>query len=68
MPKSYCNRIGLNIKKYRQRKSWTQEKLAEEASLHVSYIGQIERGLRLPSLNALLKISEALKIDVRKLF
>ena len=49
MPKNIidnrCKVIGRNIRKYREKKGWTQEDLAEKVDIHVSYVGQIERGL-----------------------
>ncbi len=60
--------IGRNIKRIREKKGWTQEELAEKADVHVSYIGQIERGLRYPSLKVLFKISDVFSINVRQLF
>ena len=43
------------------------EKLAEKADLNPVYIGQIERGLKVPAIDALLKISRALKVNLRDL-
>lgn len=63
-----CKTIGENIRKHRESKSWTQEYLAEKADIHVSYIGQIERGLRYPSLKVLFKIADALSINTVGLF
>jgi transcriptional regulator with XRE-family HTH domain len=60
--------IGRNLKRFREQKSWTQESLAEKADIHVSYIGQIERGLRYPSLKVLFKIADALSIKIHKFF
>jgi transcriptional regulator with XRE-family HTH domain len=37
-------RVGINIRKYREKKGWNQEQLAFEADLHRAYIGKIERG------------------------
>ena len=72
MPKNQedhcCIQLGKNIKKLRERKSWTQEELAEKANLHISYIGQIERGLRYPSLKVLFKIADALEVKISELF
>lgn len=59
-----CKIIGENIRKHRENKGWTQENLAERADIHVSYIGQIERGLRYPSLKVLFKIADALTINL----
>ena len=59
--------IGERISKGRKHLSLTQEQLAERADLNLSYIGQIERALRTPSLKSLLKISRALNIPLAQL-
>ncbi len=63
-----CIQLGQNIKKLREENAWTQEELAERAELHISYIGQIERGLRYPSLKVLFKIADALEVKISDLF
>lgn len=63
-----CKAIGQKIKEQREKKGWTQEQLSEKADIHVSYVGQIERGLRHPSLKVLFKIADALSIKVEELF
>ncbi|MFA5015525.1 MAG: helix-turn-helix transcriptional regulator [Actinomycetota bacterium] len=60
-------RVGLNIRKYREKKGWSQEQLAFEADLHRAYIGQIERGEKNIGLINLHKIAEALRIQIQKL-
>jgi len=60
--------LGRNIKKLREMKSWTQESLSEKADLHISYIGQIERGLRYPSLKVLFKIADVFEVKITDLF
>jgi len=60
-------RVGLNIRKYREKKGWSQEQLAFEADLHRAYIGQIERGEKNIGLVNLEKIAKALNIEVSKL-
>lgn len=57
-----CVALGLAVKKLREQQKMTQEKLAERADIHTSYVGQIERGLRYPSLKALFKIADALSV------
>lgn len=54
--------FGKHLRKLREKKGWTQEHLADEAGMHFTYIGQIERGLRNPSLVNLKKIASALKV------
>ena len=63
-----CIQLGQNIKRLREKMGWTQEELAEKADLHISYIGQIERGLRYPSLKVLFKIADALEGRVVDIF
>lgn len=60
-------KVGLNIRKYRERKSWSQEQLALEAELHRAYIGQIERGEKNVGLINLEKIAKALSVPIQKL-
>lgn len=60
-------RVGINIRKYREKKCWSQEQLAFEADLHRAYIGQIERGEKNIGLINLEKIAKALKIKLKEL-
>ena len=55
--------IGKNIRKYRKEKDIRQDKLAEMADLSTNYIGMIERGEKIPSLETFLKICEALDVS-----
>lgn len=41
----------------------TREKLAEQSTLSTGYIGQVERGERTPSLEAIYKIAVGLDMD-----
>lgn len=54
--------IGENIRKYRKTKRMTQETLAERAGLSVNYIGSIERGEKLPSLETFIVILNQLGV------
>jgi len=59
--------IGSRIKEARHKLGLTQEDLGERARLHYSYIGQVERGNKVPSLKTLKKISTALNIRLELL-
>lgn len=63
-----CAALGLTIKRLRGLKKLTQETLAEKADIHTSYIGQIEGGMRYPSLKVLFKIADALNVRILDLF
>ena len=60
-------KVGLNIRKYREKKGWSQEQLAFEADLHRAYIGQIERGEKNIGIKNLDIIAKALNINVSEL-
>ncbi|NCR78306.1 MAG: helix-turn-helix transcriptional regulator [Microcystis aeruginosa K13-06] len=45
--------LGRELQRYRQEKGWSQEYLAEVTGLHRTYISQLERGLKSPSVRVL---------------
>lgn len=59
--------LGDNIRAARRKAGWSQEKLAEAASLHRNYIGDIERGEENVSVDTLVRIAEALKVTLEDL-
>lgn len=63
-----CKKFGLNVKKYRQNKGYSQEKLAEISGLHRTYISSVERGTRSISLNNIEKIANSLDIEIHVFF
>lgn len=60
--------FGRRIKELRLKRKMSQEKLAEAADLHYSYVGQIERGTRNPSLVNIVKLARALHVRPGELF
>lgn len=58
-----CGDIGARIKYHRMRNQLTQEQLAELTDLSNVYISYLERGERLPSLDAIIKIANALNVS-----
>ena len=59
--------VGLNIRKNREDRGLSQEKLAALADLHRTYIGQIERGEKNIGLKNLEKIAKALGVNIKDL-
>ncbi len=55
--------IGKNIRKYRSSKKMRQEDLAELTGLSTTYVGMVERGEKIPSLETFLSILNALNIS-----
>jgi transcriptional regulator with XRE-family HTH domain len=62
MPESVVRKVGHRIRELRQKKGWSQEKLAEEANLHRTYIGQVERGEKSIGVENLVRLSRALGV------
>jgi len=60
-------KVGHRIRELRQKKGWSQEKLAEEAGLHRTYIGQVERGEKSIGIGNLFRIAAALGFPASKL-
>ena len=56
------------IRHHRKHAKLTQEKLAERAELNPKYIGEVERGMKNISVDALVRIARATKVPVREFF
>ncbi len=57
-----------NLKYYRNKKDFTQDKLSEITGISSDYLSEIERGKKTPSFKRMLLIAKALDIEVYKLF
>lgn len=55
--------LGKRIRESRIRKGYTQQDLADRAEVCVVYISEIERGIKMPSLNIFIKIIDALEVS-----
>ncbi len=60
--------IGARIKSLRRGRGLTQEKVAEKTGISVNYLSRIERGLENPTLDTLLGLAKALKVEPLDLF
>lgn len=61
-------RFGNKVKEERLRSNLSQEKLAEKAGVHRTYIGMIERAERNITLRNIEKIAKALGVNIKDLF
>jgi transcriptional regulator with XRE-family HTH domain len=59
--------FGARVRERRVALGLSQEKLAERADLHWTYVGQIERGERNLGLVNILRLAAALKVDAGEL-
>lgn len=55
--------IGRNIRKFRLMRNLRQEDLAEMAGLSINYVGALERGEKIPSLETFIVLLNALEVS-----
>lgn len=60
-------RLGLNLRRLRQEKSWSQEDLAHESGLHRTYISDLERIARNPTITVVERLAQTLGVKVGEL-
>ena len=60
--------LGYRIRYLRQNKGLSIEALALEAEINRNYLGDLERGMRNPTVVVLNKIAKALDVDLSVLF
>jgi transcriptional regulator with XRE-family HTH domain len=59
--------FGERLRELRSARGWTSERLAQESSLTVSSVSNIERGLQEPRLSTLLVLGETLEVKPSEL-
>ena len=64
----YLKQFAQRVRMLREAQGISQEKLAERAELHRTYIGMVERLERNPSLVCIHKIANGLGVHVTELF
>lgn len=60
--------FGSELRKVRKSKKMTLQELSERSDLSISFLSQVERGLRTLTFTSLNKISDALEVDVNFFF
>jgi len=64
---SISKQFGNAVRKRRMAANMSQEKLAERAGLHPTYVSMVERGARNATLDVAARIAKALKVELPKL-
>jgi transcriptional regulator with XRE-family HTH domain len=55
--------LGANVRHHRKLRGMSQEQLALEAGMERSYVSDLERGTRNPTVRALGRLAEALGVE-----
>jgi transcriptional regulator with XRE-family HTH domain len=62
-----AEQLGRNLWRARRRAGYSQEALGVLCSLHRTEIGMLEKGQRLPRVDTLMKIADALEVRLESL-
>jgi len=65
---NFYTRLGAAIRRERSALRISQDELAKRSGLHRTYVSDLERGGRNPSVGSIQKIARALHVPVAKLF
>ena len=60
-------KMGMRIRQARKVKGWSQDDLAKKCGISMSFLGHIERGTRIMSLETFVNICTALDADADEL-
>lgn len=60
-------RLAKNLRSLRLEKGLSQEAFADEAGLHRTYVSDLERGFRNPTITVVEKVASALNVSVGRL-
>jgi transcriptional regulator with XRE-family HTH domain len=62
------DQLGSRIRQYRKKMGLTQEELAFNSGINISFLGDIERGIKKPSIETLEKLLEVLGVTFPEFF
>lgn len=60
-------RLARNLRRLREAKGWSQEKFAFEANIHRTYVSDIERGARNPTIVVVEKLARPLGVTASEM-
>ncbi len=60
-------RLARNLRRLRTEKGWSQERYADEAGIHRTYVSDIERGARNPTITVVEKLAVPFGVSVGSL-
>ena len=60
--------LGKGIRFYRQQRQLSQAALAEKANISITFLSNIERGIKYPTSDTLSALANGLEVEVYELF
>ncbi len=59
--------LGKRVQRYRKKTGMSQEEVAHKVGISRAYMGYIEQGRNIPSLEVLQKVAKVLKVKLNEL-
>lgn len=60
-------RLAANLRRLRKEKGWSQEDYADRAEIHRTYVSDIERGARNPTITVVEKLAKPFGVPIGEL-
>lgn len=60
-------RLALNLRRLRHQGGWSQEEFADLAGIHRTYVSDLERGARNPTITIIERLAKALSVKAGEL-
>ena len=60
-------RLARNLRRLRQERDWSQEQLAFEAAIHRTYVSDLERAARNPTITVIDRLASTLGVRIGEL-
>lgn len=55
-------RLAVNLRRLRHEQGWSQEEFAERVGIHRTYVSDLERGARNPTIAIVERLAKPLKV------
>jgi transcriptional regulator with XRE-family HTH domain len=55
-------RLAANLRRLRTERGWSQEEFADRAGIHRTYVSDLERGARNPTITIVERLAKGLKV------
>ena len=56
-------RLAANLRRFRNEKGWSQEEFAERVGIHRTYVSDLKRGARNPTIAIVERLAKPLKVS-----
>ena len=60
-------RLAVNLRRLRNEKGWSQEEFADRAGIHRTYVSDLERGARNPTIEVIERLAKPFKVKAGSL-